>query len=437
MSHNNSWYQLDNAAKMFPSTALGADTKVFRIACELNESILPEPLQTALEYTAAAFPHFGCILKRGLFWYYLEERDIRPQVSPDDLPPCSPLYVPGRKNLLYRVTYYRNRINLEAFHVLADGTGAFDFLRELLIQYLSLVHSLPLPAKDTSSASLTEKSSDAFDFFYDRKVTRDDIRDLTGKRAFQLHEAPDENYHCHLLEGTVSSAAFLEAAHKYDTTAGVLSCSLLIESILGQIRPSGRKHPVIVSIPVNLRKYFPSETARNFFGVINVAYDPAGSSGTLPDILETVRSSFEAQLTKESIEKSMNSYARLEHNPFIKIVPLFIKDPVVSYFYARGRKGVTCTISNLGRISVPAPYAQYIHHFVPFMTSASLTMCMCSFGDVLAMGTASGYRTNNTMLAFYRKLNELGISAEIASNDHEAAGPQGSGIPAENTKGEE
>ena len=42
------WYQLDNAAKIVPSTAGGSDSRVFRITCELVEEVDPEALQGAV-----------------------------------------------------------------------------------------------------------------------------------------------------------------------------------------------------------------------------------------------------------------------------------------------------------------------------------------------------------------------------------------------------
>ena len=39
------------------------------------------------------------------------------------------------------MTYYKNRINLEVFHVLTDGMGGINFLREL---------DLPVSASHTS-----------------------------------------------------------------------------------------------------------------------------------------------------------------------------------------------------------------------------------------------------------------------------------------------
>ena len=41
-----------------------------------------------------------------------------------------------KKTLLFKVTYYKKRINFEVFHVLTDGTGATEFLKELVKNYL-------------------------------------------------------------------------------------------------------------------------------------------------------------------------------------------------------------------------------------------------------------------------------------------------------------
>ena len=123
------WYQLDNAAKIVPSTAGGSDTRVFRITCELNEEVDPEALQSAVTAAARDFPHFSSVLKKGLFWYYLDQSDLDVEVTKDDRPALDTIYWEGRRNLLYRVNYHGRRINLEMYHVLTDGTGAFEFLK--------------------------------------------------------------------------------------------------------------------------------------------------------------------------------------------------------------------------------------------------------------------------------------------------------------------
>ena len=134
------WRKLDNAALAFPLVTGKNDTRVFRFYCELKEPVQPEILQSALDQTMEKYPLFQAVLRKGLFWFYLERRDIRPLAAEEKKPPCSRLYIPDKKSLLFEVTYYENRINFEVFHALTDGTGAMNFLLELVQNYLILAH---------------------------------------------------------------------------------------------------------------------------------------------------------------------------------------------------------------------------------------------------------------------------------------------------------
>ena len=134
------WRKLDNAALAFPAVTGKNDTRVFRFYCELKENVKPELLQAALEKTMEKYSLFQMVLRKGLFWFYLEHRDIRPIVKEEKKPPCSRLYIPDKKNLLFQVSYYEKRINFEVFHALTDGTGAMHFLQELVSNYLKKAH---------------------------------------------------------------------------------------------------------------------------------------------------------------------------------------------------------------------------------------------------------------------------------------------------------
>ena len=142
MANSSRWYKLDNAAKIVPSQAHGADTRVFRLTAVLKEVVNKELLEQALQEVAPEFPIFNVVLKKGIFWYYLEDSEIVPVVSEEGEYPLEAIYYPGKRNLLYRVNYYRNRINLEVFHVLSDGTGAFMFLKHIVARYLEIRYSL-------------------------------------------------------------------------------------------------------------------------------------------------------------------------------------------------------------------------------------------------------------------------------------------------------
>ena len=134
------WMRLDNAAKIYPANRRRKWSNVFRLSATLQEPIDPIVLQSALDVTIHRFPSIAGRLRRGMFWYYLEESDFLPIIEEEQEPLCAALYEKNRPGLLFRVTYFGPRINLEVYHVLADGTGAMWFLEEMVCRYLSLSH---------------------------------------------------------------------------------------------------------------------------------------------------------------------------------------------------------------------------------------------------------------------------------------------------------
>lgn len=413
------WYQLDNAAKIVPSTTGGSDSRVFRITCELKEEVDPEVLQSAVTSAARDFPHFSSVLKKGMFWYYLDQSDLEAEVTQDDRPALETIYWEGRRNLLYRVNYYGCRINLEMFHVLTDGTGAFEFLKAILTEYFRLKYGLTDLETTVSRASGGDRQNDAFGKYYQKATEKPDEQKTAPKRAYHLHGDRDENLHSHLMEGTVSVSAFLAAARERKSTVAELSTALFIQACLKEMSVRERKYPVVLSVPVNLRNYFPSDTARNFFGVINVAYDPALYNGTLESIIPVVRDSFARQLQQDQIELTMNSYAALEHNLAIKVVPLLIKNLVISAINAKAQMGITGTISNVGKITVPEEMEPYIRKFSCFMAAPSVQVCVCSYKDELVFGVASAFIQQPVIRSFFRDMVDMGIDVFLESNDFE------------------
>ncbi|XME03696.1 hypothetical protein QYZ88_005830 [Lachnospiraceae bacterium C1.1] len=420
MRKNTNWYKLDNAAKIVPSTARGADTRVFRLSCELKEKVDPEILQKALDETIEEFPFFNCVLHRGFFWYYLEDSNLTATVEEENKPACLPLYIPGHKNLLYRVNYFQKRINLEVFHVLADGTGAFMFLKTMLTRYLQIKHGIEGDLINTDDFSLEEKKGDAFNDFYNEQKGLKQLQEMSSVKAYQVSGEIDENLLPHLMEGTVSSSKFLELAHSFKTTVGVLAAALYIKAVIIGMDRSQRRRHVVVSVPVNLRQFFKSGTARNFFGVINIDYNSDDYDGDLTKLIEFVDRSFKEKLSAENIEKTMNSYAGLEHNIAIKMVPLPIKDLVIGFFDGLAKRGITSTMSNLGQIKMPEEVEDYIDRFSAFMTATSQQVCVCSYKDRLVFGEVSPYKTHKIMLNFFRCLTEMGLEVELATNDYDA-----------------
>ena len=157
------WDKLDNTAHLFPVIAGESMSNVYRISITLTEIIQPEQLQQALDIVLPKFDGFNLRLRQGVFWYYFEENGKpAPKVRMETTFPCRYIHSNRNNSYMFRVTYYKYRINLEVFHVLTDGMGGINFLKELTYQYLRLVHpELKIEKGDslTSSTSLNREDS--------------------------------------------------------------------------------------------------------------------------------------------------------------------------------------------------------------------------------------------------------------------------------------
>lgn len=423
MPYGADWYKLDNVAKIMPSTAEGADTRVFRLVCEFKEDVDPEVLQEALDETLDSFPIMRCCLRRGLFWYYLEKTEIRPLVAKDTLPALAVLYVPGRHTLLFRVTYGRKRVNVEMFHVIADGTGGYSFIKHLVIHYLSIKYSLDLSGYAPDDASLSQRESDAYSQYYGSGEKAPAlsplkwIKKMVPDSACKLRGIHDPDLREHLLEGRVSLSEFLKVCHENGLTLGIMATSLFIIAVIKQLGTREMKKPIVISVPVNLRQYFPSETARNFFGTIYVRYDAREYDGTLKSVTDSVARSFKSELTKERITNAMNSYAILEHAWGIKILPLSFKNMAVHFFNSNIKSGITASVSNVGKIELPEEAAKHVNYFSSFMAGPTVFMCISTFKDVMTFGVVDAFTRHDVSLEFFRSLSAMGMNVTLSSND--------------------
>lgn len=409
------WRQLDNVAKIFPATSDTKDERVFRFACELKETVDPVLLQGALDASIKVFPMFLCVLRKGFFWNYLEERDIRPLVEEEHTPPCSRIYVHNQRNLLFRVTYYKKRINFEVYHALTDGTGALQFLKTLIYYYLKLAHpenvNGPIYSYDATN---TEKEEDSFKKYYG-KVDKS-IR-IPKYKSYQLGGRKLEPGKMHIIEGKLSVSELLKISREYKTTMTVLLTAIYLLAIGKEIGPRQKQKTATLMVPVNLRNYFPSASARNFFGWIDVGYDFGAMSKELPDMIGYISEFFNKELTAERMAVRVNDFVRWEEIILARIIPLELKIIGMKIGAMSKTSAVTAVFSNIGKIDMPEECTPYIELFDIFTSTPKMELCMCSFKDQLVLNFTSVYESTNVERNFFRILSSLGLAVEISARE--------------------
>jgi NRPS condensation-like uncharacterized protein len=413
------WTRLDNAAKIFPPNSRERDTKVFRFVSELKDDIDKEILQEALDKTLLLFPFYQTVLRRGAFWYYFEDTELKPVVVEEHKLPCSMLYHRNRRNLLFEVTYYKNRINLEVFHALTDGTGALSFLKTLLYYYITIFYKDEfegaLPALDYD-ASLSQKMDDSFQKHYSVKRIPKKVK-IT--KAYRIQGRRSIDNRIKIIEGLMPVKDVLVLSRQYNTTLTIYLVAIFIKSINKEMPVRSKKNPVVLSVPVNLRTYFPSVTARNFFATISIGYDFSTSGDKLEDIIAGVKESFERELTKDKLEKQMNRLLSLEHNAFMRVVPLAIKDRILRFASSLSDKGITAALSNVGKISISPELAPYIKLFNCFVSARRPQIAICSYQNNLLVSFTSPFVGTDIQKNFFRYLSSENIPITISSNAKE------------------
>ena len=410
------WRSLDNAEKLFSAASSPKDTRVFRFYCELKEEVKEEILQEALNQTIQKYPVFLSVMRKGLFWHYLEKSELRPVVREEYKEPCSSLYVRDKKTLLFEVTYYKKRINFEVFHALTDGTGATEFLRELVKNYLYLIHEEDLEPVELSNQYLTVKDQedDSFSRYYDPDFPRKKKKKI---RAVQIKKGGKGYEELQINEASMSVKELLGIAREKKVSMSVLLTAAFICAIHEEMSRMQEKKPVILMVPVNLRKIFPSDSMLNFFGYIEPGYQFGGGKDSFEDVLEAVKLYFKENLSKEHMAGRMNELIAIEKHKILKWAPLELKNRCIRAGAKMAEQEVTAVLSNMSVVKMPEDYAQYIEKFGVYTSTNRTELCICSFQDTLSLGFTSRYDSTNIQRNFYRILKELGASVKAAEPD--------------------
>ncbi|WP_042470527.1 alcohol acetyltransferase [Bacillus ndiopicus] len=413
----NNWYRLDNAAKLFPAVKNKSNTAIFRVAMILKEVVQSDILQKAADLTIKRYPMLSVEIKKGSFWNYLNVQEGRVIVEEEENYPC----YPASDGRLLRILYYNKRISVEIFHSLTDGSGAVEFLKTLVYQYLLLlgysVKSEGLILLPEEMTTKCEVEDSYLKYYQPSKWQR-----LKEEKAFQINGTPIEPYGNNVINGVVSASQLNAIAKQEGATVTAYLTALLINSIYFEKMKYGLEDKkIIIAVPVSLRKLFPSKTLRNFFSVVNIGATVTEKT-TFSMILTEVIKQLNQKVQKESLQKNISNYVQIEKNIWVRLIPLFIKNAFLKYtFDSLGDSKKTITLSNLGMITLPDEMSQYVKRMeaVVYPTPKSPINCgVCSVNDQLTITFTSRIVETEIIQYFFRYLADVTkLNVTIYSNE--------------------
>ena len=411
------WRKLDNSAKIFPISTGKKYSTVFRLSAVLKEDVDVDILKKAVNQTLETYKSFRVRMKAGFFWYYFEENLKKPIVEEETDYPCK--YIDSRRNnnFLFKVTYYKNKINIDIFHSLTDGDSGATFFKEIIYNYINMMHPEVFENELRGIKKIEYNTEDSYIKNYDKKAKSN----ASGKKAYILKGEKIKLGAISCIHEIIDLEDLKKECKKYDATITQYLTAVLIHSIYEEnyLKYRGKK-PVKVCIPVNLKKYFPSKTMSNFFSYITVEAELKKENlNTFDKIIEFVKKEFEQKLNEEEITKTMSTNVKIGNNPFIRPIPLIIKKLVTRISYLEIRKYTTTTFSNIGRIGIIGKYKDYIDYFLMLIAPEPVEKIKCSsctFENNMVFTFTSILQNNNIEKHFYKFLKEKGIKIKIESN---------------------
>ena len=417
------WVKLDNAATIYPSTLSRKYAAMFRMSVTLTEKIDEKLLNESLKNVIKRFPTFRYKLKQGMFWCYFKKIDGTPEVQDDYKNPLLRINFKENNSFMFRVRYFDKRISVEYFHALTDGTGGISFLLTLTGEYLRLKYGIDI--KYTNQI-LNPKE----------KAKKDEYLDRFNKYARNIggleHEMPayhqkgtiEDKHILNIITGTIPLDKLKARCKEYNCTVTEFIVSLMILSFQGiqekEIKKQTKRKPIKISVPVNLRKLYKTNTMRNFSSYVNVGVYPKYGRYTFEEIIKEVKSNMALLLSEKRLNAKITGNVKLSNNYFIRLIPMFIKKYIMSTIERlMGDRYCSSTFSNIGLIDLPKEMSPYIKSMAVILGrsrgkpgASSAISC----NGKMYISFSRKIKESEFERLFFTKLVELKIPVEIESN---------------------
>jgi hypothetical protein len=417
VTESSDWLTLDNAAKIYPSSSTDEAPQVFRLTCDFLRPIRYEALEEALAAMMYRCPYFQVSLKRGLFWYYLQRHDAVPPIQLLDEGHITPIRIREDQHLL-SVKIRGNRLAVDFSHILTDGAGGLRFFLSLVTEYLrSRGESVEKPEGflDPDSPPAPEEAVDA----HKESFVRGSPAPAGLDRAFHLPGKRLPPGHYRVITGTLEVD---DLRHKAKST-GVSMTEYIVASYLWTLLklreeiPGRRASTVRIEVPVNMRPIQGTDTMRNFSLFVSPSVDTRLGDFTFEELLPRIHHMMRSQVDRKELLRQIGRNVRGELNPFVRVMPLFAKDLLLSVMHKRlGPSLYSGVVSNLGPIRLPSSLEEHLESFRFFLGPSPEMKTNCSvlsFRGRLHLSVGNVLESRDFERSFFYHLRDQGLTPVI------------------------
>lgn len=419
------WVRLDNAAKIYPAARRRNWSNVYRQSVTLFEDVDKEVLKSALKVTAKRFPSIAARLRRGLFWFYLQQVDTPPEIRREQSYPLVFMNNKEMRKCALRVIAYHNRIAVEFFHSLTDGAGALVFLKTLTAEYLEQKYGISIPCEDgildRKQAPRPEELEDSF-----LKHTCPVAASRKSANAWRPVLDPMPGGFLNLTCFTLPVRDVLEKAREKSVSLTVFLSAVMMQALQNwqkeAVTQKEKRKRIKLLIPINLRQLFPSQTLRNFAMYTIPEIDPRLGEYSFDEICKIIQCKMGEEFTAKHMSTVITKNVQDERNPLVRLIPLPLKNLVMKLIFdSVGERKSCLSLSNLGAIKLPKIMQSYVQRmdFILGVQAAAPYNCgVLSYGDTLYINFIRNTRDPNLERHFFAVLRDMGLTVTVESNQN-------------------
>lgn len=410
----NDWYALDHAAKSYPLAMSSKWMSIFRVSLYLQDRVIPKVLQMALDFTIKRFPYFATSIRHGFFWHYIDGIKRHFKVEKEEKVPCEYMDVAHGIHASFRVLYFKNRVSVEFFHILTDGNGALIFLEALIGEYLRLLGEDIQNEQGFFDIQEESKIEEAENYFpkADKSTGK---ANFVEKKSLQIEGTRTLMQPSQIINFEMDCAELKAKCKERGVTVSVMILAMLFFAVKAtvkkqKIKPDSSIH---IQVPVNMRKYYPTNTLKNFSMVagVRIKYSEIEDFDA---VLDEVSKQLKVKNTKEELDKIMTKTNILIRN--LKFVPLFLKSLVMPFIYPNVEKSYATCFSNLGIIKVRKSLEKHIDKYDCVLGTLIINNAACSmntFKDKTVLSINKAIKESIFEETMLKQITDLGVNVHV------------------------
>ena len=259
-----------------------------------------------------------------------------------------------------------------------------EFLKSLTAEYLKLLGT-NMSQNNLILDINEEPAKEEYENAFKNVPNSAEASGFVDKMALQMDGKLSKIKPCKIIHFKMNSDDLKRTSKKYQAT--ITSYLLALMFIAGKNATDKLNGEISIQVPVNMRKYYPSKTLRNFsmYCGIRLSIDEITK---VENIIGEITNQLNDKASKEEMSKMVTQTKKLTN--MLKYVPLSIKAPIAKIVYGfLGDKIFSNTLSNLGVINLPEDLANEVESMDFVLGTAITNRAGCSVVTVNNITTFS------------------------------------------------